>query len=104
LADAHQPLRALAAARWRIALTLTAIMIIVYFGFIALIAYDRELLSVLIAPGLTVGIVLGALVIVISWVLTYVYVRWTNTHYDDQLAALAGSSEGGGPRGKGTAP
>ena len=105
MADAHEPLRTLAAARWRIALTLTVIMIIVYFGFIALIAYNREFLSVLIAPGLTVGIVLGALVIVASWLLTYVYVRWANTHYDEQLAEIgrgtAGadtSATGGGAR------
>ena len=102
MADAHEPLRTLAAARWRIALTLTAIMIAVYFGFIALIAYNREFLSTLIAPGLTVGIVLGALVIVVSWLLTFVYVRWANTHYDEQLAEIgrgvARSSGTGGPR------
>jgi uncharacterized membrane protein (DUF485 family) len=102
LADADEPLRTLAAARWRIALTLTTIMIVVYFGFIALIAYNREFLSTLIAPGLTVGIILGALVIVVSWLLTFVYVRWANTHYDEQLAEIgrgvARSSGTGGPR------
>jgi uncharacterized membrane protein (DUF485 family) len=100
LADAHEPLRTLAAARWRIALTLTVTMIVVYFGFIALIAYYRDVLSILIAPGLTLGILLGALVIVISWLLTFIYVRWANTHYDEQLAEIgrAGTSTrtGGG--------
>ena len=99
MAHAHDSLRALAAARWRIALTLTVVMIVVYFGFIALIAYDRELLSVLIAPGLTLGIVLGALVIVVSWLLTYIYVRWTNTHYDEQLAAIGSSARREPPGG-----
>jgi uncharacterized membrane protein (DUF485 family) len=101
LADEHEPLRTLAAARWRIALTLTAVMIVVYFGFIALIAYDREFLSILIAPGLTVGIVLGALVIVVSWLLTFWYVRWANTHYDERLAEIGragGGSTAGGAR------
>ena len=102
MADADEPLRTLAAARWRIALTLTTIMIVVYFGFIALIAYNREFLSTLIAPGLTVGIILGALVIVVSWLLTFVYVRCANTHYDEQLAEIgrgvARSSGTGGPR------
>ncbi len=102
MADADAPLRLLAAARWRIAITLTVVMIVVYFGFIALIAYNRELLSVLIAPGLTVGILLGALVIVVSWLLTWVYVRWTNTHYDEQLAAIG--AEGRRVRGEGKAP
>jgi len=89
LAPAHDELRELAAARGRIALTLTAVMIAVYFGFIALIAYDRPLLAITLTPGLTLGIVLGAAVIVVSWLLTYYYVRWTNTHYDDQLARLS---------------
>ena len=88
----HAPdeqLRVLAARRWRIALTLTAVMILLYFGFIALIAYDRPVLATLVTPGLTVGILLGALVIIISWLLTYGYVRCANTHYDVALRALS---------------
>jgi uncharacterized membrane protein (DUF485 family) len=82
-------LRALAAARWRLSLALTAAMIALYFGFIALIAYNRPLLAHRVAPGLTLGILLGALVIAISWLLTYVYVRWANDHYDVELRALS---------------
>ena len=95
MADAHDALRELAAARWRIAITLTIVMIAVYFGFIALTAYDRDLLATLVAPGLTLGILLGALVIVVSWLLTWVYVRWANTHYDVKLGEIAAR---GGPR------
>ena len=86
--DAEESVRALARARWRIAILLTAIMIAVYFGFIALIAFDKTLLATRIAPGLTLGILLGVLVIIVSWVLTWVYVRWANTHYDTRLDAL----------------
>ena len=89
-------LRTLAAQRWRIALTLTAVMIALYFGFIALIAYDRPLLATLVAPGLTLGILLGALVIVVSWLLTYGYVRWANTRYDPALRALDASAPNAG--------
>lgn len=85
-------LRALAARRWRIALSLTVLMIALYFGFIALIAYDRPLLAVLVTPGLTLGILLGALVIVVSWLLTYLYVRWANTKYDGALRELQGTT------------
>lgn len=91
-------LRALAAKRWRIALTLTAAMIIIYFGFIALIAYDRRVLAMVLAPGLTLGILLGALVIVVSWLLTYGYVRWANTHYDTELRAIERRTAAGGSR------
>ena len=91
-----EQLNALAAQRWRIALTLTAVMIVIYFGFIALIAYDRPVLARLVVPGLTVGILLGALVIVVSWLLTYGYVRWANTRYDVALRALNGATRDAG--------
>ncbi len=65
--------------RWRIAIALTAAVVVIYFGFILLIAYRKELMGTLITRGLTVGILLGALVIVSSWFLTWLYVRWANT-------------------------
>jgi uncharacterized membrane protein (DUF485 family) len=78
-------LRTLAAARRRIAVRLTGVMVLIYFGFLALIAWQKPLLGRLILPGLTLGIALGALVIVSCWVLTWIYVRWANTHYDPTL-------------------
>ena len=77
--------RLLAATRWRIAISLTAVMIAIYFGFILLIAYNKPLMGRLVTRGLSVGVLLGALVIVASWVLTWIYVRWANTHYDAGL-------------------
>jgi uncharacterized membrane protein (DUF485 family) len=83
-----EALRRLDAARWRMALLLTAGVVFLYFGFIALVAYCRHILAIQIIPGLTLGILLGAVVIVGSWVLTWIYVRWANAHYDPHLAAL----------------
>ncbi len=80
-----QELGSIAVARRRIAFRLSAIMVLIYFGFIVIIAYKKELLAGQIVPGLTLGIVLGALVIVSCWVLTWIYVRWANTHYDPRL-------------------
>lgn len=85
----EQRLHELSARRARIAISLTAAMIVLYFGFILLIAYNKPLMGSLIVPGLTWGILLGALVIVISWLLTWWYVRWANTHYDRELAELS---------------
>ncbi len=76
------------AARSRIALGLTAAMMIIYFGFILLVAFDKPLLGQLLGPGLSVGIALGAGVIVAAWLLTGAYVRWANEHYDGALARL----------------
>jgi uncharacterized membrane protein (DUF485 family) len=70
------------------AMTLTGATVLLYFGFIALVAFGRSLLALQVMPGLTLGILLGALVIVASWVLTWVYVRWANTVYDPQVRAL----------------
>jgi uncharacterized membrane protein (DUF485 family) len=86
--DRQQRLRTLAATQWRLALTLTSAMIAVYFGFILLVAYQADFLGSLVMPGLSVGILLGALVIVATWVLTWLYVWWANTRYDEELARL----------------
>ena len=84
-------LRELDQARWRMALALTVGMILIYFGFIALVAFGRSFLAIQVIPGLSLGILLGALVIVASWVLTWVYVRWANSVYDPAVRALLGS-------------
>ncbi len=85
---ADSRLRDLDRARWRMALTLTGATVLLYFGFIALVAFGRSLLAVQVIPGLSLGILLGALVIVASWVLTWIYVRWANAVYDPQVRAL----------------
>ena len=84
----HSTLEAVSAARWRIAISLTIAMMVAYFGFILLVAFNKPLLGTLIAPGLSLGMLLGALVIVVAWVLTWVYVRWANSHYDASLRGL----------------
>jgi uncharacterized membrane protein (DUF485 family) len=81
-------LAALSAARWRIALLLTVAMMVLYFGFILLVAFNKPLLGREVAPGLSVGILLGSLVIIASWVLIWVYTRWANAHYDAAVARL----------------
>jgi len=79
-------LRALARRRWRVALGYTAAIVVVYFGFVLLIAFDKPLMGSLIRPGLSLGILLGAVVIVLAWLLTWGYVRWANRHYDAELS------------------
>ncbi|HEU5039650.1 MAG TPA: DUF485 domain-containing protein, partial [Gemmatimonadales bacterium] len=86
--DHGHELRDLDAARWRVALGLTGAMVVLYFGFILLVAYGRTILARQPVRGLSLGILLGAAVIVASWLLTWVYVRWANQHYDPRVAAL----------------
>ena len=89
MTDRETRLHALAARRWRVAIVLTLLMVLTYFGFVALIAWRKPLLGSLVRPGLSLGILLGALVIVASWLLTWIYVRWANSHYDTAVAQLA---------------
>jgi uncharacterized membrane protein (DUF485 family) len=86
----------LARSRWRVALSLTAVTLVVYFGFILLTAFSKHAMGREIVPGLSWGILLGAAVIVVSFVLTGLYVRWANAHYDPQLRILRGQSGGAG--------
>ena len=86
--DRKEALKKVSAERWRIALVLSVGMLAIYFGFILLIAFDKPLMGSLIAPGLSVGILLGVLVILSAWVLTTVYVRWANRVYDGKIAKL----------------
>jgi uncharacterized membrane protein (DUF485 family) len=81
-------LEAVSAARWRVAISLTVAMMVAYFGFILLVAFNKPLLGTLVTRGLSLGMLLGALVIVVAWVLTWAYVRWANTHYDASLVQL----------------
>ncbi len=65
-------------ARSPLPFVLSGIMVLIYFGFILLVAYRKALLGTQIVPGISWGILLGALVIVSAWVLTWVYVLVSN--------------------------
>jgi uncharacterized membrane protein (DUF485 family) len=81
-------LKAVSAARWRMAILLTTTMMVVYFGFILLVAFNKPLLGTPLVAGLSLGMLLGVFVIAAAWVLIWVYVRWANTHYDASLQGL----------------
>jgi uncharacterized membrane protein (DUF485 family) len=81
-------LRKLVARRWRIGIVLTAVMMATYFGFILLVAFDKESAGTLVlGDRVSIGIVLGALLIILAPVLTGFYVRWANRSYDPAIAA-----------------
>ncbi|MCE9673446.1 DUF485 domain-containing protein [Myxococcus stipitatus] len=84
----EEALEALAAARWRVAAGLTVATLVAYFGFILLVAFDKPLMGQQLTPGLSVGILLGAVVIVAAWALTGIYMLWANGKYDRALHQL----------------
>ncbi len=81
-------IRALAQARWRVAVILSTVVFALYFGFILAVAFAKQAMAAEIVPGLSLGILLGALVIVGAWVTTWIYVTWANAHFDPRLLAL----------------
>lgn len=62
---------------------LTLIMMVVYYGYIALIAFNKEALSARLGEGvMTVGIPVGLGVIVFTILITGFYVRRANSEFD----------------------
>ena len=84
----HPGYRALVGRRRRLAWTLTAIMLVAYFGYVLLIAFHREWLATPIGGGVTtIGIPIGLGLILLGIALTAIYVRRANREFDAGLAA-----------------
>ena len=88
--DERRALEHLAARRLRVALVLTVAMLVVYFTFILLIAFDKSLLGRMLTDGLSLGILLGVLVVLATWILTWIYVGWANRRYEPAARELRG--------------
>ncbi len=84
----HTGVRALALARWRLAIALSAIVAALYFGFIFAVAFAKDTMAHEIAPGLSLGILAGAAVIIGAWLTTWFYVSWANRYFDPALRAI----------------
>jgi len=80
----------LVAKRHSFAWVMTVLVMINYFGYILLVAFNKEWLATKLGAGMvtSVGIPLGVAVIVITIILTNIYVRRANTDFDDRTAEL----------------
>lgn len=76
--------RELVSKRTRFAWMLSIIMLIVYYAFILIIAFDPQLLATKLSADsiITLGIPLGVLIIMIAFVLTGIYVWRANGEFD----------------------
>ncbi len=81
--------------RGRFTWTLSIVMLVAYFGYVALIAFDKAVLARPIGGGVTsIGIPIGVGVILLAILLTGLYVRRANKEYDPLVRALnEGTSE-----------
>jgi uncharacterized membrane protein (DUF485 family) len=86
--------RQLVRQRWWISLLLTSCLFVVYYGYIVLIAGAGGFLSRRLGEtATTIGIPIGAAVIVAAWMLTAIYIVWANRVYDPEVARLRGRLE-----------
>lgn len=75
--------------RARFAWSLSIAMLVIYFGFILLVAFAKPLLATKIGDGVTsLGIILGLGVIISAFVLTGIYVQRANSRFDELTRRL----------------
>ena len=72
------------------AITMTVLVMVVYFGYILLVAFDKPLLAQKIGTGMatSIGIPLGLGVILFTIAITAVYVHLANTRFDALAAEV----------------
>ncbi|CAJ0782764.1 MAG: DUF485 domain-containing protein [Ralstonia sp.] len=81
--EAHPKYAQLKQRRNKLGIVLTVLMLAVYYGYIALIAFDKAFLAKPVGTGVTsVGVPVGMAVIIFTVVITGIYVRRANSEYD----------------------
>lgn len=84
----------LVSQRSRLAWTLAVIMLVVYYGFVLLVAFGQSFLATPLSEGgvTTIGLPIGIGVIVIAIIMTAIYVYRANTHFDELAKTLLDES------------
>lgn len=87
---AHPRYQELVCSRKCFASNLTAIMLVIYFGFILVIAFAPQWLGTPVAEGATttLGMPIGVIIIISAFVLTGIYVAKANTRFDALTKAI----------------
>lgn len=82
--------RALTSGRNRFAVRLSSILLTLYFGYMALAAFAGDVLAkpVWNGSGLTLGIALALGMLLLAFILTGLYVRYANRHFDPLINKL----------------
>ena len=79
----HPKYQELRARRTPLGIVLTILMLVVYFGYISLIAFNKPFLAQPIGAGVTsLGVPIGMGVIVFTIAITVFYVRIANNKFD----------------------
>lgn len=88
--DSNPKYHQLVSTRSGYSIAMTLAVMVVYFGYILLIAFDGEWLGTKLGADMTtsIGIPLGVGVIVVTIILTNIYVRRANTEFDQLNAEI----------------
>jgi uncharacterized membrane protein (DUF485 family) len=87
----------LVSKRTKLSWTLTALILLVYYSFILVIAFYPGLFGIPVGKGNTItwGIVIGIGVILFTFVITGIYVHRANTEFDRLLYELVNEEKDG---------
>lgn len=82
--------QAFVSKRNNFSIIMSILMIVAYYGYILLIAFNKPFLATKLSPGAvtSIGIPMGVGVIVFTIVLTWIYVRRANTEFDTEAEAI----------------
>ena len=76
--------------------TLAIITLVIYYGYIAIVAFAPSIIAIKVFGDITVGIIMGVAIIVASILLTGIYVLRANSEYDDLTNAIVSAAKSGG--------
>jgi uncharacterized membrane protein (DUF485 family) len=76
--------------------TLAIITLVLYYGYIAIVAFWPAVISAKVAGNITIGIIMGVALILLSILLTGIYVIRANGQYDDLTTAIVNAVKTGG--------
>ena len=87
---ANPKYKKLVSMRSTYSIVMTILIMAIYYGYILLIAFDKEFLATKLADGMvtSIGIPMGVGVIILTIVITNVYVRRANSEFDDLTAEI----------------
>ena len=78
--------------------TLAIIMLVIYYGYIAVLAFFPSFIAVKATGSITVGLYLGVAIILSAIILTRIYVSRANSRFDDLTAAIVAANSTGGKK------
>ncbi len=88
--------KALVSERTSFGWTLAILTLVLYYGYIAIVAFSPATIAVKVAGNITIGIILGVGLILASILLTGIYVVRANSRYDTLTQAIVQASTAGG--------